>query len=432
MRPAELAAASARCVVPSLFLILGLMPGLAWSSPTLVSATLSVCVDDQAEFWVNGVHEATVPYTPVDRGQAVVKLRDLCAFSRSNVLAFRVDDTGETEVGISYVLRLEFSEGPRIFLSSGEEDQHRCFWIKDSSASEPMGWMFPEFNDTAWGKAFNLGAYFPNMTNAADSIENKDARFMSASGESTHDQQVGERHYFRRTFTLDIVQNGRCITPSPTNTETPIRERTATLTQTATASPTFPRTWTPVRKASPTASRTPAIVKGPTRFSFTATPTASSRPWKSPTSVPIRTRTPYRTWTPTAAIRIVSPEFRARVIPTATKTESPGPTRTPMPVPASRKTTPKPSQEKKVFDHPPLVFFAQFVEPGDYRIEVFDAQNRLKRVLFEGRVSSRREEWIEWDGKDTSGLAVPAGEYTVLYQRNGRLLREMTAVLLNP
>jgi len=415
--------------LPIITILLFLAVNHVAASPTLVSATLTVSVDDIADIWVNGTPMANVQYTPTEKGLAVVELKDLCVFGRVNVLAIRVTDTGATEVGIAYILRLMFSDGRWLLLSSSEEDLHRCLWVKDPAVPEPAGWALQGFDDSAWNKAYNLGAYFPGMKSAEDTVAKKSARFMSASWESTNDQQVGERHLFRRSFLMDITVGTGCLTPTASWTPSPkiVFSATPTKTWTATAS----RTATQTRTPSPAPTRTYTVVKRPTRAYPTWTPsdtTVPRRPTRTPTP---RVRKPYPTWTPTPTLQGVRRVSVSKRAATDTPVPPPRATRTKGSDTEHREIVLMKSEERVVFERPPLSFFVAFVDPGVYRIDVSDMQGRPIRTLFDENVKARREQWVEWDGKDASRSAVPAGEYTVVYFRDGRPVRKITAVLQN-
>jgi len=88
-------------------------------------------------------------------------------------------------------------------------------------------------------------------------------------------------------------------------------------------------------------------------------------------------------------------------------------------------------EDRLTFDKPPLSFFVSFPEAGDYRIEVYDAEGVPVRVLFDEKVTSRREQWIEWDGLDPAGKRSEPGIYEVLYFRDGKPVRRITAILQN-
>jgi hypothetical protein len=406
----------------------------AWAqsaSPWVRSAVLTVCVDDVAEFILNGVPIARAEYTPLEKGQAVVDVTGLCSFRRVNVLAIRLSDTGVTEVGVAYILRVMFSDGRWLVLTSNEENLHRCYWVRDEAAPEPPGWTLPAFDDTRWGKAFNLGAEIPHVPQPEDKPARKRARFMSASGESSRVQQERERHLFRRSFLLDITVRPDCITPSPTPPWVPSPSPAPTFSPTTTRTSTPTRTWTPFRTSTP--SRTPTILRRPTKphptWTFTRMPVPRT-PTAAPTPVVKR---PFRTFTPTATARILRTRVVLAALPTFTPTRPPTPaTSTPTVWPARPEILKMRVEERLTFEKPPLSFFVSFPETGDYRIEVYDGAGALVRVIFDERVRSHREQWVEWDGRDASGARRSPGEYEVLYFRDGRPVRRITAVLQSP
>jgi hypothetical protein len=399
-----------------------------FASPTVVSASLTVGVDDIADFWMNGVHLANVPYTPREKGQALVELKDLCVFKRTNVLAMRVRDTGPTEAGIAYLLRLVLSDGRWLVLSSSEEKMHRCHFVADAAAPEPPGWFREAFDDRRWIRAFNLGATFPNMGGVSDETAKRSARYMSASGESSKIQKTGERHLFRRYFLLDVTVREECFTPSPTvenpatptpsplatSTPTTRERRTMTFTRTSTPVPTRTSTRTPVASPTPRPART-AIRRA---VAFTATPSLAV---KRAVVAPRRTSTA----TVFAPTKEIPPYHPATVTQTPKRPQ-------PLTTVATKRADSAagmPSTERIVFEQPPLVFFVSFKDPGEYRLEVFDAQGRWVCTLFDEKVAAPREQWVEWNGKNSMGTPVGAGEYTVVYVREGRPVRKITAVL---
>ncbi len=64
--------------------------------------------------------------------------------------------------------------------------------------------------------------------------------------------------------------------------------------------------------------------------------------------------------------------------------------------------------------------------PGLYQLEVVDMKAKPVRVVFNQRIVSRTDAWVEWNGKNDQGQEVPPGQYFVIFFENGKAIRSIS------
>ncbi len=50
------------------------------------------------------------------------------------------------------------------------------------------------------------------------------------------------------------------------------------------------------------------------------------------------------------------------------------------------------------------------------------------RVVFNQRIVSRTDAWVEWDGKNEQGQDAPPGQYFVIFFENGKAIKSISVV----
>jgi|GEM_PF-1541588 len=210
-------------------------PGQAFSQtqdPYLVSATFYLSVDDWADLWLNGVPIVdSQPHTPANADTKIItaKPNSLCYFSRENILAIEITKTtlknkfaADPSVGFGYFLSMKLSDGREVVLSSNEADQHRALYLQGQEYPEPTGWHDKFFNDASWGSALSTVFRLPSCSLVKDPESGSQAVFLSARASTPEALHPGERHLFRRYFSLPISPNPRCLTPTPGGFRAPV------------------------------------------------------------------------------------------------------------------------------------------------------------------------------------------------------------------
>ncbi|HVM32184.1 MAG TPA: hypothetical protein VMU88_03555 [bacterium] len=179
-------------------------------------AVFQLSVDQTADFWLNGHHLFTQPYTGLEGGpQTRMALPEsLCYFQHDNTLAVRVTHANHPNMGVAYLLTLVLSDGSHQIFTSSETDQHKALSLWGSP--EPYGWQEPGFDDQSWGKAFDAGPV-PYAAVLPDP-DGDQVSFLSAVAPSDRPKQKGETHLFRIQFSLDVLPNPHCAGPAPTAT----------------------------------------------------------------------------------------------------------------------------------------------------------------------------------------------------------------------
>jgi flagellar hook assembly protein FlgD len=64
--------------------------------------------------------------------------------------------------------------------------------------------------------------------------------------------------------------------------------------------------------------------------------------------------------------------------------------------------------------------------PGLYQLEVVDTRAKPVKVIFNQRIVSRTDAWVEWNGKNEQGQDMPVGQYFVIFFENGKAIRSIS------
>ena len=358
-------------VMIGVFLALGaLSPGLhaQMTDRYIQEAFFRISADQTADFWLNGHHLFTQTYTGLESGpQTRIALPDhLCYFQRDNTLAIRVESPEHSTIGVAYILRLILSDGSHQIFTSSEVDQHRALYL--SGDLEPYGWQQPGFDDHAWVKAFDTG-HVPYAAILPDP-DGDQVAFLSASGSSGAVSLKGEKQLFRIQFNLDVLPNPRCETQTAQPTPTPFYFAQEAATPT-------PVLFSPTPVFPPTAG-----VDAPARQARLADS------WEAPETMEVH------------------------MAPTIFPTDSPLPTVTLTPVPAGIQQ--------------PQSFYVSLMDgPGAYQLDVTDASGNLVQTLLKKTLTGSEQIWVQWDGKDAAGRNLPIKAYSLLYSKDGKIIRKM-------
>ncbi len=407
--------------------------------PYLISASIHLAVDDSADIWINGVYVERCPYTPLDIDKVIeFNSSSLCYFKRENILAVKVTDTtnppaGEDDIGFAYVMKLTFSDKTVKVITSEETEEHRSYYIPNSELTEPYGWQGMNFDASQWVPAKNSGTSIPGCSLVNSPELDQVVSFLTATSTGYSVQHLGEKHLFRRKFSLKLSQNPNCA-PEPAKTFIPTAIPTRGPVKSAT-----PRLLAahhkPIFAPLPTPSHTPTptATVPPPRPTFTPIPPVKKiitpivvRLWATPTPRPViaRPRIIWPTATPTRVIVLTpTPTITFREIPTSTPVPLvPTPVFTPV-------MTTEISAMAVTFSLPPANVLVTFADgPGTYQVEAVDAQGRHLKTLMNQRILRTSDIWISWDGKDEQGRDVPIGRYFVLCFKEGRMLQKILLV----
>lgn len=69
---------------------------------------------------------------------------------------------------------------------------------------------------------------------------------------------------------------------------------------------------------------------------------------------------------------------------------------------------------------------------GDYQLNIWDSHGNLARTVFDKNVTTEKESWATWDGKDAQGEDSPPGLYFAVLSKDGRLLRKIVLMRVKP
>lgn len=378
------------------------------SKPYLVSATINISVNDQADIWLNGVHIAHYPHTTAARVYRILEAKpdSLCLFKDDNVLAIRLqaskNTSGERYIGIAYFMFLRFSDGSTMILDSSEAGEHRSFYMPHRDREEPAGWQNLIYNDSAWPAAQSSGDRIPDTGNLTGGNFGRVPGFLSATADGYFAKFPGEKQLFRRRFHLDIGVNPRCRPkPSPRRYYLPVK---------------------PVKTSAGFGSLTPVVL--PIRKE----PLAAAPQLKHVRPL-IRRRAylPIPTWTPTIVVLLPTPTL-------APWSETPLPTAVPVVQSLVAPTyTPFVVPTPIVQDDGAILFGQSSANilvilgdgPGYYKVEAVDDQFRHLKTLLNQHIVSSSEMWLSWDGKNDAGQNVPDGKYYILCTKEGTLLQKI-------
>jgi hypothetical protein len=363
--------------------------------PYLVSASIYMSVNTQADVWLNGIHIAHCPHTTMALGPKTVLARpdSLCYFKKDNVLSIKLEGgkgaSGGQFVGIAYAFSFTLSDGSSYVINSSSPGEHRSLYIPKRGTDEPDGWQDIRFDDSLWPLAKNSSEMIPDTASLSGSTFGGAAKFLTASSTGYFIQHPGEKHLFRRHFGLDISVNPRCL-PKPAALFRPKKPTSTFL-----------------------ASVTPVVI--PTHKEPLA---ASPQLAKAPHQTTFSVLSPMKTW-PTSTPTMTAP------MPTVVPVES-NPTATVVPV-ATVHLLPT----MVIQDDGAVVFGQSYANilvlfgdgPGYYKVEAVDSNHNHLKTLLNQRIINTSEMWLTWDGKDEQGKDVPVGQYFILCSKEGAVLQ---------
>ncbi len=364
--------------------------------PYLVSASIYMAADTQADVWLNGIHVTHCPHTTMALGPKTILARpdSLCLFNKDNVLSIKLEGKGSSSgqfVGVAYAVSFTFSDGTFYVMNSSSPGEHRSFYIPQRGTDEPEGWQEIGFDDSLWPLAKNSNDLIPDTASLSGAAFGGTAKFLTASSTGYFIQHPGEKHLFRRHFSLDISVNPRCL-PKPKPALT-VRVKTPTSTSLSSVTPVV----IPAHKEPLAAS--PQLAKATHQTTFSVL-------------------SPMKAW-PTSTPTLFVP------LPTATQVESvPTATMVPVATPHIFPTMVIQDDGAVVFGQSNANILVLFGDgPGYYTVEAVDANHTHLKTLLNQRIINTSEMWLTWDGKDEHGKDVPVGQYFILCSKEGTVLQ---------
>jgi hypothetical protein len=420
-----------RKLAPLFFgLLLLPLPGV-WGQPTgvyLTAATLYLSVDYWGDIWLNGIPIKENRHPVPGQGYQTIKAtsQSLCYFRAENVLALEVSDTlkkprgPDPRIGVAYIWKLRFSDGTEQTFSSNEIDQHQAYFLPNTNLREPKGWTGTGFNDSGWFPAKGTGTSIPSIPTLQDPETSVETQFLSAASFISKVQYPGERHLFRRKFSLNrLIPNPSCGKGVPPAKPSLLASLLKPKEDASWPKPLFTviPSSTPFLQAIKTQPSAEFTGK-PALFIYPATPTPTSSATPVPT-IPAELPSMVGHFQDDIPLTVT-----AMASSTATETVTPN---VPTPAPAAENQGGR--GQTIVFDGAPANIYLSFADgPGTYRLEVFDGSGRHLRNLFEQRIVAQNEAWVDWDGKDDQGQDVPPGQDVVLFSRDGVQLKKIIVI----
>lgn len=381
-----------RYLTALVFLYMGFYPyAFAQSAPPyLISATLYIAVDDWADVWLNGFPIVySQPYTPELKSYKtfVCLPKHLCYFKEENILAientnaYHIPPPHDDRAGIAYELKLRFSDGTEQTLSSNDLSEHRAYYIPGREMGEPMGWHLATFDDQGWEKANGTGLRIPGVASLSDPETGQPVQFLSAAGDTSQARYPGERHLYRRKFSLRISPNPLCESGGLRQKEIgTIRKTSQPLQPAKTLIP------APKNMVAPTPTWTHQPLAAPlVHLKYNAPVPGVALPTR-------KIESPLLSPTPVIMMNVIT---LPTTIPKPVNTETP----TLFSTPATESISQPAASEGQtvVFGESPANIYISFADgPGNYRLEVLDLSMGHLRNLFEKGSSGRMG--IGWNG----------------------------------
>ena len=432
----------------ALFLLLQ-APAFASSDCRPMGARICVSGDDRTQVWINGAYIGEREYCDGRSGCGPDKLCLPVSMDHFDgpliCLALRTENLNPTSIFTAWELEVD-CEGrpPYVFNSQNAlESGSNLYW--DPSGGNACGTGAPppsDKNGNSWllfqydteSSPFRRSGLIASTTWSTAQLQSaqtgKTLPFLSwdaSAAGSGPDQKCGVLYWhlvaapphFLPTYTPTIhwtaIPTGT-FTATPTMTHTPRPFYTWTPTRTWTRWPTFTPwpTWTPTPTPRPIPARAQAWPTLPPPMAWPA-----PRPTFTPLPLP-----PLPAYAPPvvqAPIAVV-PAPRVQAAPTQ------------IPIPAGRAPAPSypkglpPSErtETLVFSTFPAAFMVTFDKgPGHYQLEVVDAKLKAVKVIYDKVIGDQAYAWVEWDGKNTARYDVLAGQYYVVYFKDGKPIKTL-------
>jgi hypothetical protein len=376
--------------------------------PYLVSASIYMVADAQAEVWLNGVHIAYCPHTTMAAGYKTFEAKpdSLCYFKNSNVLAIKLTGSKRPAedhfVGVAYAIRLRLSDGSFLVVNSSAARENRCFYLPHRE-EDPEGWEKVGFDDTGWQTAQSSGDMIPNTASLAGGIN-----FLTATNNGYFVQFAGEKQLFRRYFSLDVSVKPHCLTQ---NTPT-LLGRIGPIALPAVDHST---TSAEAQKISITPEVLPAHQQP-----LQAVPQLQHPLYGSNFALILRPAQMGSAQNPDNPYPAVSPVPSPAVGANTGIAGINGPVNTPA------VTTTVQDDGAIVFGQSSANILVTFGDgPGLYKVEAVDENSTHLKTLLNQRIITDAETWLAWDGKDDQGNDVPAGRYYILCSKAGMVLQKI-------
>ncbi|HJT23328.1 MAG TPA: hypothetical protein VJ873_02045 [bacterium] len=69
---------------------------------------------------------------------------------------------------------------------------------------------------------------------------------------------------------------------------------------------------------------------------------------------------------------------------------------------------------------------------GEYQLNILDSQGLPVQTVFDKRITTEKEQWAAWDGKNGAGMESPIGLYYAVLSKDGRFLRKIVLSRVRP
>jgi flagellar hook assembly protein FlgD len=74
----------------------------------------------------------------------------------------------------------------------------------------------------------------------------------------------------------------------------------------------------------------------------------------------------------------------------------------------------------------PQSFYVSLMDgSGIYQLDVTDDSGEVIQTLLKKTLTGSEEVWVQWDGKDAAGHTLPIKSYSLLYSKDGKIIRKM-------
>lgn len=69
---------------------------------------------------------------------------------------------------------------------------------------------------------------------------------------------------------------------------------------------------------------------------------------------------------------------------------------------------------------------------GEYQLSVLDSLGQPVQIVFDKKITTEKEYWAVWDGKNSAGMESPVGLYYAVLSKDGRFLRKIVLSRVRP
>lgn len=69
---------------------------------------------------------------------------------------------------------------------------------------------------------------------------------------------------------------------------------------------------------------------------------------------------------------------------------------------------------------------------GEYQLNIWDFRGQFVQTVFSKNITTEKETWATWDGKNSTGAELPLGFYTAVLSKDSRFLRKIILARIRP